>query len=128
MSMDALDRTELPLEAQKKLEECVAMLAAYRFGEQGPPLETTFAEIEMFGHHVGRMVAQAVDEKLAAQHADHFQGQSECPACQHSCEIVNEPLQRKMQTTDGDVPISEPLCHCPVCNRDFFPSADRFED
>ena len=41
MSKDALDRTELPLEAQKKLQECVAVLAACGLSEEGPPLETT---------------------------------------------------------------------------------------
>jgi hypothetical protein len=69
MSKDAQKRIEFTDDAKKKLEECVAAMAACGFGPDGPPLETTFAEIEEFGHEVGKMVARAVDEKLANQHA-----------------------------------------------------------
>jgi hypothetical protein len=128
MGMDAQNRVELTPRALELFQQCAAELAACGFGKDGPPLETTFAQIEAFGHEVGRMMAQAVDEKLTAQHAEYFQGQCQCPTCQHHCERLDDPLQRMMQTTDGFVSISEPFCHCPVCDRDFFPSANRFED
>ena len=128
MSKDAQDRVKLTLDAQNKLEDCVAALAACGFGEDGPPVATTFAEIEAFGHQVGRMVARAVDERLTSQHANHFQVDSQCPTCQHACAASETLSQRKLQTTDGDVPIREPVFHCPVCNRDFFPSAYCLED
>ena len=128
MSKDAQDDVALTEDAKKKLEECVAALAACGFGEDGPPLETTFAEIEAFGHKVGRIVARSVDESLTSQHADYFQGESKCPSCGHRCDISDIRESRSVQTTDGDVPIQEPICHCPACNRDFFPSACRVED
>jgi hypothetical protein len=77
---------------------------------------------------VGRMVARALDEKLTNQHAAHFEGSAACPCCGASCAIEVNPKTRDVQTTDGDVPLREPICHCPVCNRDFFPSAYRVED
>ena len=62
MSKDARKSVKLTDEAKKKFDECVTALAACGFGEDGPPLDTTFAEIEEFEHEVGRMVARAVDE------------------------------------------------------------------
>jgi hypothetical protein len=128
MSKDAQKQVVLTEEARKKFEECVAAFAACGFGPEGPPLETTFAEIEEFGHEVGKMVARALDAKLAHQHAAHFQGTAPCPCCGTECHIKENSNTRDLQTTDGNVPLREPTCHCPVCNRDFFPSACRVED
>jgi len=128
MSKDAQETIALTEDARKKFQECVEALAACGFGNDGPPIDTTFAEIEEFGHKVGRMLARAVDETLASQHADQFQGESACPTCGERCRILDAPEIRSIQTTDGNIPIPEPMCHCPVCNRDFFPSANRIED
>ena len=57
MSKDARNPVELTEEAKEKFEECVAAFAACGFGAEGPAKDTTFAEIEEFGHEVGRMVA-----------------------------------------------------------------------
>ena len=128
MSKDAENRVVLTDEARKKLEDCVAAMAACGFGPDGPPIDTTFAEIEEFGHEVGKIVARALDEKLTNQHAAHFEGTAACPCCGATCPVAENPSTRDVQTTDGDVPLREPICHCPVCNRDFFPSACRAED
>jgi hypothetical protein len=128
MSKDAQNRVVLSEEAKKKFEDCVAAMAACGFGPEGPPLDTTFAEIEEFAHEVGKMVARALDEKLTKQHASHFQGTAACPCCRSSCPVAEDPETRSMQTTDGEVSLREPLCHCPACNRDFFPSAYCVED
>ena len=128
MGKDAQKQVVLTDEAKKKFEECVAAMAACGFGPDGPPLETTFAEIEEFGHEVGKMVARAVDEKLTSQHAAHFQGTAACPCCETACPVEENPKTRDVRTTDGVVPLQEPICHCPVCNRDFFPSAYPAED
>ena len=128
MSRDAQSGIKLTAEAKKKFDECVAAMAASGFGSDGPPKDTTFAEIEDFGHEVGRMVARAVDERLAAQHASHFAEMTPCPGCGRLCEIKETPATRDLQTCDGSIPLHEPICHCSVCHRDFFPSADRLED
>lgn len=72
MSKDAQNRIAWTDEAKKKFEDCVAAMAACRFGPKGPPLNTTFAEIEEFGHEVGKMMARALDEKLTRYHGAHF--------------------------------------------------------
>ena len=86
------------------------------------------AEIEEFGHEVGRMLGCAVDQQLTGQHAEQFQKAAACPTCQSLCEPEPSPAERELQTCDGLVPIAEPVCHCSVCSRGFFPSAYRIED
>lgn len=128
MSKDARNRPVLTEDAKKKFEECVAAFASCGFGEGGPSVETTFVEIEEFGHEVGQMMARAIDERLMTQHASKFQGTAACPACQTDCSPKPVPTKRELKTTDGDVPIEEPVCRCPACDRDFFPSAYSAED
>lgn len=128
MSKEAQFTVVLNDEARKKFDDCVTALTAMRYGPDGPPENTTFAEMEEFGHEVGRMLGRAVDQQLASQHAGHFQKAAACPTCQTVGEPKPTPAQRKIQTSDGPVPVHEPVCHCSVCNRDFFPSAYRVED
>jgi hypothetical protein len=128
MSKDAQQQITLTDEAKKKFEDCVAAMAACGFGADGPPIDTTFAEIEHFGHEVGKMLARALDEKLTSQHAAHFEGTAACPSCRTPCPVVENPKARDVQTTDGDIPLREPICHCPVCHRAFFPSTYGVED
>ena len=94
MSKDARKQPVLTDEAKKKFEECVSAMAVCGFGPDGPPVETTFAEIEEFGHEVGKMVARALDEKLTNQHAAHFQGTAPCPCCRTVCPVAEDPNTR----------------------------------
>lgn len=128
MSKEAQIAVVLNDEVQKTFDECVTALTALRYGSKGPPENTTFAEIEEFGHEVGRMLGRAVEQQLTSQHAEQFQDAAACPTCQTVCEPKPTPVERKIQTSDGPVPVHEPVCRCSVCNRDFFPSAYRLED
>jgi hypothetical protein len=128
MSMEARPAVILTADVQRKFDDCVAAMAACGFGSDGPPKETTFAEMEDFGHEVGRMMARAVDERLASQHAAHFQNEAECPVCGTRASMKETPATRELQTCDGQIPLREPVCHCSVCHRDFFPSADSTAD
>lgn len=113
---------EFTAEEAGKFSELVAFLARHKFGPAGPPRETTFAEIEKFGHRAGRMVARAIDARLAEQHASHFVGEEPCPACGE--EHLPKPKRHDLglQTEDGEVGLREPAFRCPQCERDFFPS------
>ena len=128
MSKDARNVVVLNEEAQKKFDECVASVMALRYGSEGPPRNTTFAEIEEFGHEVGRMLGRAIDQRLTSRHAEQFQEAAACPTCRKVCQPKPTPVEREIQTSDGLVPIREPVCRCSVCNRDFFPSASGIED
>ncbi len=129
MSKDARNEDlDLSPEVRELFDRLVARLAKQGFGEDGPPLETTFAQIEQFGHQAGRMVARAVDAELTEQHASHFADAQPCPTCKEDCPPKESPHPLRMQTEDGDVTFHEPTCRCPTCRRDFFPSADSVGD
>jgi hypothetical protein len=125
MGKEARNKEDLDLspEVEEKFDELVALLSSQGFGPEGPPLDTTFAEIEAFGHSAGRMVARAIDKHLAEQHGEHFEGENPCPGCGQLPEEPTQHKERPLQTDDGDIRLKEPTCHCSVCNRSFFPSA-----
>jgi hypothetical protein len=111
--------------ARQRFDELVAVLAEERYGANGPPINTTFAEIEVFGHQAGRMLGRSLDEHLTAQHTEHFQ-QASCPTCgTHDESDVASKKARPLETLDGKIPLAELAFHCPRCDRDFFPSAER---
>jgi len=122
MSKDArnneLDRS---LAVQAQIDRLVALLSQERYGEGGPPRNTTFAEIERYGHQTGQQVARALDAYLTAQHAARFQGEEPCPECGEECRLKESPHELPLQTLDGAVRLHEPTCNCPTCRRDFFP-------
>ena len=122
------DNLALTLAEQAKFDELVAMLAKRGFGEQGPPRDTTFAEIERFGHQAGRMVARAVDARLLEQHAGHFAGEQPCPQCGQKHVPKEGRHDRPLQTEDGCLAMSEPAFRCSPCGRDFFPSTHSVAD
>lgn len=129
MSKDARQRDlELTAEEKAKFDEVVAMLARRGFGEEGPPLETTFAQIEQFGHQAGQMVARALDTRLAEKHAGHFSSEQACPSCDRPLSPNDDPHVLPLQTADGDVVLHEPAFRCPQCERDFFPATHSAAD
>ena len=64
-------------------------------------------------------LAALLDQQTAALGPEH-----PCPACGRSCPINYEdrPLTVKGGT---QIPLREPVGHCPDCRRDFFPPAAR---
>ena len=128
MGMDCqneMDKSMLSTEARRKFDELVALLAREKYGPGPPPIDTTFAEIEDFGHQAGRMLGRSLDEHLTLDHAEHFQ-KATCPTCATSGEsdAADNKKTRPLQTRDGEIPLAEPAFHCPKCDRAFFPSAD----
>lgn len=124
MSKDARNEDlDLTPEEKEKFSELVALLAQRGFGDDGPPRETTFARIERFGHRAGRMVARAIDARLAEEHAAHFAGEEPCPTCGEKPPRKESPHDLKLQTEDGEVTLREPAFRCLPCERDFFPGS-----
>lgn len=119
---------ELSAAEREQFNRLVAMLASRGFGEEGPPRNTTFAEIEQFGHQAGRMLGRAIDSHLASQHAAHFSGEQPCPTCNEKCPPEESPHKLSLQTIDGDITLHEPNCHCSSCRRAFFPGTHRIAD
>jgi len=124
MSKDARNEDlDLSPDEREQFDSLVSLLARRGFGEDGPPRETTFAQIENFGHQAGQMLGRAIDVHLAARHAEHFAGEEPCPACDEKTPSQESLHELPLQTPDGEVTLHEPTCRCSTCRRDFFPSA-----
>jgi hypothetical protein len=57
---------------------------------------------------------------LLEQQAHLLGPQQPCPDCGRPCQVERE--QRLVKLRSGPLLSSEPICHCPGCRRDFFPS------
>ena len=57
-------------EVLAKMQELGRLLGRETYGDDGPPLETTFAEIEDIGHELGKMVATEIHQIMQRQHAE----------------------------------------------------------
>ncbi len=82
--------------------------------------EVRFTKLEAAGHELGRAVAQATTERLTLTRAEQITGPQPCPTCGRLCKLGHR--QRPLETVDGPIELGEPVCHCPACRRDFFPS------
>lgn len=101
-------------------------LSRRAFGERGPDLQVTLADLEQF---LRPLVAAMAGGFLAGSVEDQTERLSEtlpCPTCGHACS--REEGERTLAAEHGPFTWSEPVCHCPHCERAFFPSADRLED
>lgn len=107
---------------QKKIEELIELVSREKFGEEGPPKELTFREIEEIGFEVGQLAAQTFESNTVEQHGQHFTSEQSCPTCGRLCDPVPKK-QRQLITRLGPVEFSEIPFHCNACRRSFFPSA-----
>lgn len=87
--------------------------------------EASFTSIELAARRVGQAVTRRVTEDLALQQTRLLDQPQPCPTCQQLCEV--EVRRRPLTTGDGPVELSESVCHCSACRRDFFPSAGPLE-
>jgi hypothetical protein len=85
--------------------------------------DVRFSDFERAAHQFGRAVAQETTERLARARAERSEKASACPTCGRRCPVVHQ--DRDLETVDGPIRLNEPCCHCPACDRDFFPSASR---
>lgn len=80
-----------------------------------------FAQMERFGHGLGRRLAQRIQEALASRQGERMAEAFDCPQCGRSCRA--QTGERRLRTLDGDVEFAEPKCFCKSCRKAFFPSA-----
>ena len=80
-----------------------------------------FTALESAGHQFGRSVARRTTETLALLAAERITEPQNCPVCGRRSPVVNR--ERELETIDGPIELTEPVCHCSACRRDFFPSA-----
>lgn len=110
-------------------EDLVAKLAlqlaeafsAEVYGPDGPALDMDIDEIEETAVLAARAAFDAVIAEALRLQNQKLPSHMPCPTCHTSAETRFE--RRKIQGRMGSARIQEPVCFCPACDRDFFPSA-----
>lgn len=113
-------RARFSPEVLEQIQKLGRMLGAEKYGPDGPPIETTWAEIEDAGHELGKIVATEYDQLMQRQHAEKFDHSHPCPQC--GKEARANVKHRDLTTRDGTADLAEPEFRCVSCERSFFPS------
>ena len=91
------------------------------YGEEGPSLQTDIDEIEENAVLAATALFDAVIARALELQNQKLPEQMPCPDCHSECPVRRE--ERTIHGRMGPATIKEPVCRCPVCDRDFFPSA-----
>lgn len=94
------------------------------FGEQGPELDLDFDSIESMAVEIGQEVIRGTIEEVLRHLSQQLGDHQPCPQCERACPVDTQP--RDLHIRGGTVHYDEPVCHCPACRRDFFPSPPEF--
>jgi len=106
----------------ERLAEGWGKVVARRVHEDvGPELDLAADDIEQMAVTAARAVARGTIADLLERKAALLGAEQPCPTCQRLCAVRRQP--RTIDFWGGEVTYAEPVCHCPACRRDFFPSA-----
>ena len=115
-------------ELMRWAEQLGGIVSHKAFGEDGPDLKTSLADMErLLGPILERMAAGFLQASVAEQ-AGRLPDESPCPTCGQECGRVTQEEARTMTSEHGDFCWREPAWHCDRCQRSFFPSADGAAD
>jgi hypothetical protein len=90
------------------------------FGDAGPGQDVDFQAMEDIARAAASGLSEGVLSTLLGQQADTLGAEQPCPDCGRPCPVRRE--ERPLAFHGGQLSQSEPVCHCPDCRRDFFPS------
>ena len=107
--------------AAKLAGQMAEMFSAEVYGAEGPDLDCDINEIEELAVLSARAAFDAVIARALELQNQKLPKQLPCPKCQRESPVQFET--RTIQGRMGPASIQEPVCHCSVCDRDFFPSA-----
>jgi hypothetical protein len=96
------------------------VVARRAYGEEGPGLDLDFDSIESLAVDMGQAVIRGTVEEILKTQFKRLGDHQPCPSCQRACPVDKAP--RTIQVRGGTIQYDEPVCHCPACRRDFFPS------
>jgi hypothetical protein len=91
------------------------------FGEAGPGLDLDFDAIESLAVDMAQTLTRGIIEEVLRDQFRLLGDQQPCPACSRPCPVDRSP--RTVAVRGATIDYEEPICHCPACRRDFFPSA-----
>ena len=95
------------------------IVARRAFGDAGPGLDTDFSTLEQIAAVAAAGLTEGTLGTLLDQQARSLPEQPACPDCGRLCPVSYE--DRDLTFEGGQIPLHEPVCHCPDCRRDFFP-------
>lgn len=107
--------------AAKLAGQLAVSFAQEIYGPDGPDLDCDIDEIEDVAVVAALAAFDAVIARALVLQNQKLPDQLACPDCGGQCDVQFE--QRTIQGRMGPAEIQEPVCRCPVCDRDFFPSA-----
>jgi hypothetical protein len=94
------------------------------FGEAGPGLGLDFDSIETLAVEVSQALTLGTIEEILQTQFQLLGAEQPCPQCSRLCAVQKAP--RTLAIRGGaTIPYDEPVCHCPACRRDFFPSTPK---
>jgi len=80
-----------------------------------------YSVIERRAHELGQQLSREIQRRQMGEVAAAQAQRAKCPTCGTVCEL--HPEKRPVTSIDGSVELLELKGLCPVCRRDFFPSA-----
>jgi hypothetical protein len=95
------------------------IVARRAFGEQGPGTDVDLTAMEEVALAAAAGLTEGTLATLLEQQALLLGEEQACPACARLCPVRRE--HRPLDVRGGSLQLSEPVCHCPDCRRDFFP-------
>ena len=115
-------------ELQRWSERMGEILSQKAFGEQGPDLDTSLADMEQLLGPLLEQLAAGFLRQSVSQQGERLPDEVPCPTCGAECVPTDDDKPRTMTTEHGDFRFAEPSCHCDRCQRSFFPSQARAQD
>ncbi len=116
-------RSNIPPQKLQEIREFAAqwgkIVARRAFGESGPGLEVDFQAMEEVAAAAAAGLTEGTFTTLLEQQAQALNPEHPCPDCKQLCPVGRE--DRPLDVPGGQLTYHEPVCHCPVCRRDFFP-------
>lgn len=113
---------------RKQVEEAARALGelmARETFDEGVGLDVDLFTIENLAAIAAKAVVCGIVETATADQARSLGDERPCPRCARLCRLDHR--ERPVQVRGGTANLSEPVGHCSVCRRDFFPSASRVE-
>lgn len=78
-------RSRFSPKALELMQELGRVISAETYGEDGPPVQLTWNEIEELGHEIGKLTATEFDQTVQRQQAEKFDQTRQCPQCGRQC-------------------------------------------
>ncbi len=100
------------------------IVARRAYGDEGPGLDLDFDSIESLAVDMGQAVIAGAVQEILRKQSQRLGDHQPCPECGRASPVDKRP--RTIQIRGGTVTYDEPVCRCPACRRDFFPSPPEF--